>query len=81
MMWATFNLPYYNSEDGLRYAIKDDGTSATLDEFIELYEQYKQTPEQVTKLQIGGEAEQHQLTGWPTMPTDIGKEQNIRGRS
>ena len=30
---------------------------ATLDEFIELYEQYKQTPEQVTKLQTGGEAE------------------------
>ena len=59
------NLPYYNSEDGLRYAIKDDGTSATLDEFIELYEQYKQTPEQVTKLQIGGEAEQHQLTDGP----------------
>ena len=59
------NLPYYNSEDGLRYAIKDDGTSATLDEFIELYEQYKQTPEQVTKLQTGGEAEQHQLTDGP----------------
>ena len=24
------NLPYYDAEDGLRYAIKDDGTSATL---------------------------------------------------
>ncbi len=47
------NLPYYDAEDGLRYAIKDDGSSATLDEFIALYEQYKQTPEQVTKLQIG----------------------------
>ena len=28
------NLPYYNAEDGLRYGIKDDGTSATLQELI-----------------------------------------------
>jgi hypothetical protein len=28
------NLPYYDAEGGLRYAIKDDGTSATLKEFI-----------------------------------------------
>ena len=33
------NLPYYDAEEGLRYAIKkDDGTSATLEEFFELYE-------------------------------------------
>ena len=47
------NLPYYDAEDGLRYAIKDDGTSATLDEFFELYESYKQTPEQLMALQVG----------------------------
>jgi len=47
------NLPYYDAEDGLRYAIKDDGTSATLEEFFELYENYKQTPEQLTALQVG----------------------------
>ena len=47
------NLPYFNAEEGLRYAIKDDGTSATLDEFLELYEQYKQTPEQIASLQLG----------------------------
>ena len=47
------NLPYYDAEDGLRYAIKDDGTSGTLEEFFALYEAHKQTPEQVTKLQIG----------------------------
>jgi hypothetical protein len=47
------NLPYYDAEDGLRYAIKDDGTSATLEEFIELYEAHKQTPEQVMALQVG----------------------------
>ena len=46
-------LPYYDAEDGLRYAIKDDGTSATLEEFFELYENYKQTPEQLTALQVG----------------------------
>jgi hypothetical protein len=46
------NLPYYNHEEGLRYAIRDDGTAATLEEFFELYEQYKQTPEQIQKLQI-----------------------------
>jgi hypothetical protein len=32
------NMPYYDSEDGLRYAVKDDGQSATLEEFFELYE-------------------------------------------
>ena len=46
------NLPYYDAENGLRYAIKDDGTSATLEEFIALYELYKQTKEQVLALQV-----------------------------
>ena len=46
------NLPYYDAEGGLRYGIKDDGTSATLEEFIALYEQYKQTIEQIVSLQI-----------------------------
>ena len=46
------NLPYFNAEEGLRYAIKDDGTSATLDEFISLYIKYVQTPEQISALQV-----------------------------
>lgn len=46
------NLPYYNATGGLRYAFKDDGTSALLDEFFELYDKYVQTPEEVIKLQI-----------------------------
>ncbi len=46
------NLPYYNAEDGLRYAFKDDGTSATLEEFYELYETHVQTLEEVQKLQV-----------------------------
>jgi len=45
------NLPYYNANDGLRYAIKDDGTSATLEEFIKLYEEYVQAPATIEKLQ------------------------------
>lgn len=59
------NLPYYDAEDGLRYAIKDDGTSATLDEFFELYETHKQTPEQLMQLQVGEEAESATLRDGP----------------
>lgn len=51
------NLPYYDAEEGLRYAIKDDGSSAELTEFFDLYDQYKQTPEQLTALQIGDDEE------------------------
>jgi hypothetical protein len=38
------NLPYFGGDDGLRYGIKDDGTSATMQEFYEMYDQYVQTP-------------------------------------
>jgi hypothetical protein len=46
------NLPYYDAEDGLRYGILDDGTSATLEEFFGLYEAHVQTPEEIVKLQM-----------------------------
>ena len=59
------NLPYYNAEEGLRYAIKDDGTSAELDEFFELYETHKQTPEQVIKLQVSEEVETSPMRDGP----------------
>ena len=36
------NLPYHNKMKGLRYAIKDDGSAATLQEFYELYDKYAQ---------------------------------------
>ena len=36
------NLPYHNEMQGLRYAIKDDGSAATLQEFYDLYDQYVQ---------------------------------------
>ena len=51
------NLPYFDAEDGLRYAIKDDGTSATLEEFIELYDVHVRTPEQVLQLQQESKSE------------------------
>ena len=44
------NMPYFNAEDGLRYAFNDDGTAATLEEFFELYEAHVQTPEQLEAL-------------------------------
>jgi len=34
------NLPYYNAKNTTRYAYKDDGTAASLPEFIELYNKY-----------------------------------------
>lgn len=37
------NLPYYGGDNSTRYAIKADGTSATLEEFFELYEACAQT--------------------------------------
>ena len=46
------NLPYFNAEEGMRYAIKDDGDAATIEEFFDLYELYAQTPEQVSALHI-----------------------------
>ena len=59
------NLPYFDAEEGLRYAIKDDGTSATLEEFIALYEKHKQTPEQITKLQLGEDKKQNTMNDGP----------------
>ena len=52
------NLPYYDHENGLRYAIQDDGSAASLDEFFELHAKYVQTPEQLLALAV--EKEQFQ---------------------
>ena len=38
------NLPYFGGDDGLRYGIKDDGTSASMEEFYEMYDKYVQSP-------------------------------------
>ena len=34
------NLPYHKNGETVRYAFKDDGTKATLEEFYELYDKY-----------------------------------------
>ena len=36
------NLPYFNYKNSVRYAFKDDGSGATLDDFFVLQERYKQ---------------------------------------
>ncbi len=59
------NLPYYDAENGLRYAFLDDGTSASIDEFYELHDKYKQTPEEVVKLQVVGNKETDLLNDGP----------------
>jgi hypothetical protein len=46
------NLPYYNADDGLRYAFNDDGSAATLDEFFALYDKHRITREQLSALTI-----------------------------
>jgi hypothetical protein len=38
------NLPYFGGDDGLRYGIKDDGTSASMEEFYTMYDKYVQSP-------------------------------------
>jgi len=38
------NLPYFGGDQTLRYAIKDDGTAATLEEFFEIYDTWVQEP-------------------------------------
>jgi hypothetical protein len=39
------NLPYFGGDMTMRYAIKDDGTAATLEEFYELYDKWVQDPD------------------------------------
>jgi hypothetical protein len=39
------NLPYFGGDMSTRYAIKDDGSAATLEEFYALYDQWVQDPD------------------------------------
>ena len=38
------NLPYFGGDRTMRYAIKDDGSAATLEEFYALYDRFVQEP-------------------------------------
>lgn len=68
------NLPYYNAEEGLRYAILDDGSSATLDEFFELHTQFAQTPEQVSGLEIEKKSDHTRFKDGPPCLQALAKE-------
>jgi hypothetical protein len=46
------NLPYFNGNKSTRYAFTGDGNAATLEEFYELYDYVKQTPQQLQKIKI-----------------------------
>ena len=46
------NTPYFDSENGIRYAFNKDGTAATIEEFFDLYDENVQTHEQVLALQV-----------------------------
>lgn len=43
------NLPYFGGNNGTRYAYKDNGEAATLEEFYDLYEKFAITGETVIK--------------------------------
>jgi hypothetical protein len=49
---SAINLPYFSHEDSLRHAFNDDGSAATLEEFLALYKKRVQTPEQVEALSV-----------------------------
>lgn len=36
------NLPYHNADETLRYAVKDNGEAATIEEFFDIHDQYVQ---------------------------------------
>tara|TARA_R100001198_G_scaffold54557_1_gene30838 strand:+ start:2200 stop:3738 length:1539 start_codon:yes stop_codon:yes gene_type:complete len=63
------NLPYYDAEEGLRYAVKEDGQSATLEEFFALHGQYVQTLEQIQALTIEDDPETPVKDGPPCLQT------------
>jgi len=44
------NLPYFDHENGLRYAFKEDGSAATLEEFVEMAEATAITPQELEAL-------------------------------
>ena len=46
------NLPYHNQMKGLRYAINDNGSGCTLEEFYKLYDVYSCSKEEVEKIKI-----------------------------
>ena len=61
------NMPYYDHENGLRYAFKDDGTAADLEEFFTLYDEKVQTHEQALALNADEDAASPIVDGPPCL--------------
>lgn len=47
------NLPYFDAEQTMRYAIKEDGEDATLEEFLDLVDSRTVDPDAFIKLSLG----------------------------
>ena len=46
------NLPYHNAKQTMRYAVKDDGSAMTINEFFEAHSKVKLSEDQLSKLAI-----------------------------
>lgn len=61
--WGNWlNLPYFDGDNSFRYAYKDDGSRATLDEFFAIYDEYAQTPESFTKVNVPDKVRKREMT-------------------
>ena len=59
------NLPYHNEMKGLRYAINDNGSGCTLEEFYKLYDVYSCSKEEVEKIKIQEKKIEEAFPGGP----------------
>ena len=75
------NVCYAKHETSLRYAIHDDGSAATLEEFLTMYDQYVQTPEQIAALQIEDSPDNPGPDGPPCLQTLCAQKISEGGRN
>ena len=59
------NLPYHNKMKGLRYAINDNGSGCTLEEFYQLYDFFSCTKKQVEEIKIEEKKVEESFPGGP----------------
>jgi len=59
------NLPYFNASNTMRYAYLDDGSSADLQQFFDLYDKYKVTKEELENLEVKTSKKQDSFDGPP----------------
>jgi ligand-binding SRPBCC domain-containing protein len=63
------NLPYFNSSSTMRYAFLDDGNAASLDQFFDIYDQYKIKKEDFEKIKIKAKKKSANFDGPPCLET------------